>query len=260
MSAARLVTLLPLIPLRPRLRLPFTCNFQHTCQRPPPVRAHNSRSQIQSQIPTTTPANSAEPYDPIAFSKLAKELGLKMRLLPRYRPEPSAWNWTHADDIKLCQLVFRGQSFYEIAAQMGRPSKSVMYRYSRLCRTAQETADYAAATTTTTTTTTNTDGPASSSSEGPKIVLPGTDIPMVMTRQRGKKKSKASVPTASSRWTEEEDAILKKMYAAGRSPREIVARLPSRNEKGIAARCYRLKLSRRIEPRTSKPRSKSRSD
>ncbi|KAJ3144836.1 hypothetical protein HDU89_007723 [Geranomyces variabilis] len=166
-----------------------------------------------------------------------------MKNLPRFRPDLSAANWTREDDIKLCQLVHRGQTFVEIAPQMDRSFRSVMFRYDRLCRLAQEVADLAAATTTITKI--ESSGPESPSTERPTITLPGTDIPMVMERQQPKKKKKEKSPTVSSRWTAEEDAILRKMRAAGRPMRDIAVHLPNRKEKGILARCSRLKLTRK---------------
>ncbi|KAI8592976.1 hypothetical protein BDZ88DRAFT_405084 [Geranomyces variabilis] len=244
MSVTRLVPLLLLLPLRPRQRPPLACGSHHACVCPlPPIRTSTSRSRTPSQIPSTTPSASAEPYDPIAFSQLAKELSVKMKNLPRFRADLSATNWSREDDIKLCQLVHRGQTFAEIAPQMDRSFRSVMFRYDRLCQSAKEVADLAAATTTTTTR--ESSGPESPSTEKPTITLPGTDIPMVMERQQRKKKKKEKSRTGSSRWTAEEDAILRKMRAAGRTMQDIVAHLPNRKEKGIRARCSRLRLTRR---------------
>ncbi|KAJ3160983.1 hypothetical protein HDU88_007470 [Geranomyces variabilis] len=242
-SVTRLVPLLHLLPLRPRQRPPLACGSHHACVCPlPPIRTLTSRSRTPSQIPSTTPAASAEPYDPIALSQLAKELSVKMKNLPRFRADLSAGNWSREDDIKLCQLVHRGETFVEIAPQMDRSFRSVMFRYDRLCRSAKEAADVAAATTTTTI---ESSSPESPSTDKPTITLPGTDIPMVMERQQRKKKKKEKSPTVSTRWTVEEDTILRKMRAAGRTMQDIIAHLPNRKEKGIRARCSRLRLTRK---------------
>ncbi|KAJ3138374.1 hypothetical protein HDU90_001337 [Geranomyces variabilis] len=144
------------------------------------VSAYHRPFARPSQIPSTTPAASAEPYDPIALSQFAKELSIKMRKLPRFRADPSATNWSRNNNIKMCQLVHRGKTFVKIATQMDRSFRSVMYQYDRLGHSAKEVADIAAATTTATTV--RSSGPESPSTEKPIITLPGTDIPMKKMR------------------------------------------------------------------------------